>query len=226
MRILMLCDDYYHPGQVPIDGIAPLSQQGFRFDVIKNANDFSCGILNQYPAVLLCKMDEISQTDKGTWKTAAVQDAFKDYVESGGGILAVHSAVVSSREIAALDKMLGCRFLGHPNNSPVTVQPVKQHPVTEGVGMFCETDEHYNIEIFAQDADVLLASYSPAQGEESKYKEEPYFNAPAAIYPAGFVRTQGKGRICVLSPGHLPDVWSNPHFQKLLSNALKWCANK
>jgi len=224
MRVLLICDDYWHPAQTAIDGVIPLEQKGYQFDVIKNANDFSPDMLQKYPVVLICKMDEISQTDKTPWKTSAVQKAFIDYVENGGGLVAVHSATVNGKNTADMDKLIGCDFKGHPNNCPVTVQSVKPHPVTEGVGIFCETDEHYRIEITAPDADILLASYSPAQGEESKYESEPYFNTPAAIYPAGYVRTQGKGRVCVLTSGHLTAVWLNPQFQKLLSNALKWCS--
>jgi type 1 glutamine amidotransferase len=92
--------------------------------------------------------------------------------------------------------------------------------------MFCETDEHYRIEIIAPDVDVLLASYSPPQGEESKYKEDPYFNTPATVCAAGYVRTQGKGRVCVLTPGHLLPVWLNAQFKKLLANALRWTAQR
>jgi type 1 glutamine amidotransferase len=226
MRLLLICDDYYHPGQVAVDGVAPLAQQGFQFDIISNANDFSPGMLKEYPCVMICKMDEVSQTDKQPWKTEEVQKAFVDYVEGGGGLVAVHSATVNGKNTKALDNLIGCRFLGHPNNCPVTVQPVKPHPVTEGVGLFCETDEHYRIEITAPDADILLASYSPPQGEESKYQTEPYFNTPAAIYPAGYVRTQGAGRVCVLTSGHLLPVWLNPQFQLLLANALKWTSGK
>ena len=103
---------------------------------------------------------------------------------------------------------------------------MKPQPVTEGVGQFIETDEHYMIEITSPDADVLLASYSPPQGDDSKRQEEPHYNSPAAIYPAGYVRTQGSGRVCVLTPGHLTAVWLNPQFQKLLSNALIWTSGK
>ena len=225
MKVLLLCDDYWHPGQTGIDGVEPLKQNGFSFKTIKNADDFSIDMLKEYPAVLMCKSDEVSQTDKQPWKTEDVQKAFINYVENGGGLLAVHSAIVNSKNFKALDDMIGCRFIGHPNNCPVTVAPVKPHPITEGVELFCETDEHYRIEITAKDADVLLASYSPPQGDESKYNEEPYFNTPAGIYAAGYVRTQGAGRICVLTPGHLGVVWLNPQFQKLLSNALNWCAS-
>jgi len=224
MKVLLICDDYWHPGQVPIDGAAPLKRNGFQFDIITNANDFSPGMPQKYPVVLLCKCDEVSQADKQPWKTEAIQKAFVDYVEGGGGLLAVHSATVAGKNTEALDKLLGCRFITHPNDCPVTVQPVKQHPVTNGVGMFCEKDEHYRLDV-SPDADILLASYSPAQGEESKYQEDPYHNTQASICPAGFVRTQGKGRVCVLTPGHHLAVWLNPQFQKLLDNALNWCAN-
>jgi type 1 glutamine amidotransferase len=226
MRVLLICDDYWHPGQVPIDGTAPLSQQGFQFDIITNANDFSPEKLSKYPVVLLSKCDEVSKEDRQPWKTEAVQRSFIDYVEGGGGLLVIHTGTVPGKDTDALEKLIGCRFIGHPNACPVTVQPVKPHPVTEGVALFCETDEHYHIEITANDADVLLASYAPAQGEESKYQEDSYNNTPAAICAAGYVRTQGKGRVCVLTPGHNLAVWQNPQFQKLLANALNWCAGQ
>ncbi|MDR1869117.1 MAG: ThuA domain-containing protein [Treponema sp.] len=222
MRVLLICGDYWHPPQTAADGIAPLAQLGFQFDIITNANDFSPGKLKEYPVVILAKCDEVSQEDRQPWKTEAVQKAFVDYVENGGGLVALHSGLVGGKNTETLDKLIGCRFLGHPNNCPVTVQSVKPHHVTESVGMFCETDEHYRIEITAPDADVLLASYSPPQGEESKYQQDPYFNTPASVCAAGYVRTQGKGRVCALTPGHLPPVWLNPQFQRLLANALRW----
>lgn len=226
MRVLLICDDYWHPGQVSIDGAAPLAQHGFQFDVITTANEFLPERLKDYPVVIMSKCDEVSQTDKQPWKTQAVQQAFVDYVEGGGGLVAVHSATVCGKDTKLLDQLLGCRFTGHPNACPVTVAPLKKHPVTEGVSIFCETDEHYRIDIIADDADILLASYSPAQGEESKYQEDPYHNTPASICTAGYVRTQGKGRVCVLTPGHLLPVWLNPQFQQLLTNALNWTSGK
>jgi len=227
MRVLLLCDDYWHPGQIPIDGVAPLAAQGFQFDIIKDAKEFKPDMLSGYPVVLMAKSDQASrEDDKTKWKTGAVQQAFISYVENGGGLLIVHSGAVTGKETEALDRMIGCRFITHPNACPVTVQPIKGHPVTEGVGMFCETDEHYRIEITARDADVLIASYSPSQGEAGKYQEDPYNNTQAWICPAGYVRTQGKGRICVLTPGHLLPVWLNPQYQRTLANALKWCGGQ
>jgi type 1 glutamine amidotransferase len=224
MRVLLLCDDYWHPGQVPVDGVKPLEQHGFRFDIITDTNNFEPETLADYPIVLLCKCDEVSPQNRTSWKTENVQRAFINYVENGGGLLVVHSGTVAGEQTQALDALIGCRFTYHPHDCPVTVQPLKPHPVTEGAGMFCEVDEHYRLEILANDVDIIMASYSPPQGLAEKYDEDPYNNSPACICPAGYVRTQGKGRICVLTPGHHLSVWHNPHFQRTLSNALHWCA--
>ena len=200
--------------QVPIDGVAPLLKQGFKFDVITNANDFNSKMLADYPAVILSKCDEVSQQNNTNWKTDSVQQAFVDYVENGGSLLVIHSGTVAGKHTEKLDRLQGCRFIYHPNSCPVTVQPVKPHPVTEGVGMSCETDEHYRLELLTEDADILIASYSPPQGDASKYEEDPYHNTRSWICPAGFVRSQRKGRVCVLTPGHFLPVWLNEEYQR------------
>ena len=226
MRILLLCDDFHHPGQVAVDGAALLEKQGFQFDVIRDVTNFNPDIFSDYPVILMCKCDHVSQQDQTSWQTETVQQAFVDYVEKGGGLLAVHTALVAGENAGRLERLIGCRFAFHPHECPVTVQPVKPHPITEGVGMFCETDEHYRLAFSASDMDIIMASYSPPQGDAEKYDTAPYDNTPAWISPCGYVRTQGKGRICVLTPGHFLAVWQNPHYQRTLANALYWCAGQ
>ena len=224
MRVLLICDEHYHPGQVAIDGVAPLKEKGYEFDIIKNGRELRLESLADYPVVLLNKSDEASPEDRGSWKTNEVQQAFINYVEGGGGLLVIHGGTVPGKDTQALDKLIGSKFVYHPNAVPVTVEPVKPHPITEGVEMFCEEDEHYHLEFLGTDADILIAAYAPAQGQKEKYQEDPYHNAPQKIAPCGYVRTQGKGRVCVLTPGHNLSVWLNPNFQRTLNNALRWCA--
>ncbi|MCL1843420.1 MAG: ThuA domain-containing protein [Defluviitaleaceae bacterium] len=229
MRILLLCDDFYHPGQIPADGLKPMEAKGFNIDVISDATGFNPEILANYNGVVLCKCDHISQKNKAPWKTPAVQAAFVKYVETGGGLLVVHNGTVPGENengnftTEIIDNLVGCRFVFHPNNCRVTTAILKPHPITEGVEIFHEIDEHYKVKILDSNADILAASYSDAQGDAGKYDTEPYFNSPPCIAPAAYVRTQGKGRVCVLTPGHTLEVWFNPQFQKLLENALRWC---
>ena len=228
MRVLLLCDDFYHPGDVPIRGLEPLKAKGFEIDVIQDAKEFCPDMLKNYAVVIMSKCDHTTQEDKTSWKTDAVQDAFIAYVENGGGLIVTHNGTVAGEtdNTGKLDQLIGSRFAFHPSQTPVTVQPIKPHPVTEGVGMFCETDEHYHLEILACDADILVAAYGPPQGEESMYEADKYNNFPGCIAAAGYVRTQGKGRVCVLTPGHNVEVWLNGEYQRLIENALRWCGGE
>ena len=221
MRVLLLCDDQYHPGRVPIAGMEPLKEKGFSIDVIQDAKMFGPGKLSEYAVVVMSKSDHISNQDHNPWKTGAIQDAFVQYVENGGGLLVSHSGTVAGTHTEKLDKLIGCRFDHHPPQSMVTVQPIKPHPVTDGVGMFYEKDEHYYVEILADDVDILAAAHALLHDEEGKYAVN-----PGGIVPAVYVRTQGKGRVCVLTPGHNTEVWLNADFQRMLTNAIKWCGGK
>jgi len=225
MKLLLLCDDRYHPGDIPTKGVAPLQEKGYSIDIIHDANDFTAESLSSYDVVIMSKCDHVTLQDNSSWKTDAIQAAFVQYVENGGGLLVTHSGLVAgeSDNTGVLDMLIGSRFFYHPNNSQVTAKPLKPHPITTGVGMFTEEDEHYRLEILADDIDILAASYSPPQGDPAKYVAEPYMNDPGCIAPAAYVRTQGKGRVCVLTPGHTHDVWGNSDFQVLLENAVRWC---
>jgi len=222
MRVLLLCDDYWHPGQVPIDGVEPLKERGFQFDIITDATDFKPDILASYPVVILSKCNETTHADKTEWKTFEVQQAFIEYVENGGGLIVIHTGLVCGEHTEALDRLIGSRFTFHPADCPVTVQPIKPHPVVKDVEIFCELDEHYRLEILSDDVNIFMASYSPPQGEDAKVEAEPYHNSGAWIGAAGYSRTQGKGRVCVLTPGHHLAVWHNPQYQRVLENAIRW----
>ena len=226
MKVLLLCDDHYHPGDVPTNGVKPLEAKGFSFDVISDATNFDAANLKNYDCVIMSKCDHISKENNGSWKTTAVQQAFVDYVEAGGGFVVTHNGTVKGENTEIIDRLAGCTFANHPNNCPVTFTPLKPHPITAGVESFVSVDEHYRLDILADDIDILAASYAPAMGDVEKYATEPYFNCPECIAPSAYVRTQGKGRIAVLTPGHDVEVWLNPNFQTLLTNTLHWCAGK
>jgi len=226
MNILLFCDDGYHPGNVPIEGMKPLEKKGYKITAVKDATSFDPGMIKNYDVLVMSKCDNISAENKGSWKTKEVQKSIFEFVENGGGLLVTHNGIVKGDETDLLDNLIGCYFESHPNDCPVTVGMIKPHDITNGVNIFTEIDEHYHLKILRDDVDILAASYAPPQGEKSKYETESYFNAPEFIAPCVLVRTEGKGRVCVLTPGHTLKVWLNSEFQKLLENALVWVANK
>lgn len=204
MRVLMICDDYYHPASVVHAGLDRL--QGYEFDYIEDAGEWSPEKMAEYPVVLFAKSNNITAQNRDPWVTPEVQQAFVDYVRSGRGLLAVHSGTVY-KDMETMRALLGGVFDFHPRQCPVTVQPVAGHPLTQGVAPFTVTDEHYHMIMDDTAADVFATTVS-------EHSEQ----------PGGWTRTEGKGRVGVLTPGHTVEAFTHPSFLRLVTNCLAWCA--
>jgi type 1 glutamine amidotransferase len=209
-RVLVLCDDKWHPARVVRAGVEALGTEDFTFDVIENGHEWSAERMAQYPLVLLAKANQVSAVEDVPWITPDVEEAFLKYVRSGGGLLAVHSGTVV-RELPALKRLLGGAFVQHPPQCEVTVTPQGYHPITVNVEPFSVKDEHYFME-----TDEL---YSYAHAFLTTTSDH-------GAQSGGWLREEGAGRVCVLTPGHNVEVWLHPEFQTLLRNALLWCAGE
>lgn len=201
MKALVLIDDRWHPAAIPREGLAGLGD----FDWIEDGREWSAEKMAAYPVVVLVKANHISATDTTPWADDAVGAAFENYVKSGRGLLVVHSGGSGYEMIPSMRGIPAGAFAHHPPQCPVTVEPVAGHPLCECVEAFTETDEHYFMHFDDPSADVFLRSRSEH-----------------GIQPAGWTREIGKGRVCMITPGHNLEVWLNPAFRRLLENALAW----
>ena len=206
MKILVLCDDYWHPARVPRKGLGELFETGFTFDWIENARDWSPETMRSYPVVILTKSNNVSATDPTGWVTDSVQATFLDYVRSGNGLLAIHSGTAEYDQMRVLRGLLGGVFRHHPEQCPVTVTPLAGHPLSAGSVPFTLKDEHYFMALDDPQADVFMTTTSE-HGEQ----------------PGAWRRVDGSGRVVVLTPGHNLDVWLHASFRTLLLNSLRWC---
>ena len=206
MRILVLCDDYWHPARTARTGLAPLEDAGFAFDWIEHARDWSAQRMAAYPVVILTKSNNVSSFDRSPWVTDEVQAAFRAYVRSGKGLLVIHSGSADYQELPVLRSVLGGVFASHPPQCPVTVIPREGHPLTASSTPFTLQDEHYMMELDDTQADVFVTTTSEH-----------------GTQPGGWTRTEGAGRVCMLTPGHNLPVWLHPSYQTLIHNALRWC---
>ena len=223
-KILVLCDDLWHPAEVIERGIRGLGDGAYSFDVVKSAKDIlTPKRLKQYDAVIIAKSNNVNAANTAPWFEESVTEVgpeeFRAYLERGGGIVFVHSGTcIGERFLGDADERFkkpargmqalhGCTMNGHPlrcNCDIYVTDP--DSPLTEGVGAFTVHDEHYQISDLAGDAQVFLQ----------------WDSAPGGTQPAGWTRKIYGGRIVVLTPGHTLDVWENPEFRKLLVNAIEW----
>jgi type 1 glutamine amidotransferase len=207
MRILVLCDDKWHPVQVVRMGLFGLEDSGFEFDWVEDAKQWSAEQMATYPAVILSKSNNISSMNESPWMTESVQQAFLNYVRRGNGLLALHSGTAGYEQTAVLRALLGGVFREHPEQCQVMVEPLADHPLSDGSQAFTLVDEHYQMDLDDQQVEVFI-----------KTKSE------HGTQPGGWRRYEGDGRVCVLTPGHNLEVWRHPAYQRLIFNALRWCS--
>jgi type 1 glutamine amidotransferase len=207
MKALVFCDDYWHPAHVPREGLGTLTRTEFTFDWIENTRDWLPESMMTYPLAILSKSNNISAADPTGWMTDTIQAVFSAYVHKGNGLLAIHSGTAGYDQIPRLRSLLGGVFRHHPEQCPVTIIPHLDHPLSAGSGSFTVKDEQYVMEMDDPQVDVFMTT-SSEHGRQ----------------PGGWRRTEGQGRVAVLTPGHNLEVWLHPSFQALLLNAARWCS--
>lgn len=207
MKALVFCGDRWHPAVTVRAGLAPLKEDGFEFDYIEDAASWSAARMAGYGLVVLSKANNVSETDHEPWATEAAQADLRDHVRGGNALLVLHSGTAGYRDASILRGLMGGVFIQHPPQCSVTVKPTVGHPLTTGSEPFTVKDEHYFMELDDERADVFLSA-------ESEHGSQ----------PAGWTRTEGTGRVCVLTPGHNLEVWLHPTYQTLMRNGLQWCS--
>lgn len=213
--VLVVCDDLWHPGEVIEMGLQPLEGDEFHFTIVKATKDIlTPERIARYPVLMCCKGNSVTSANTAPWFEEGVTEVcpkeMEEYVRNGGGLLSVH-AFNTSKEDGPQTSLIGNYFLGHPPRCGVDVAITnRDHPITKGVEDFHIRDEHYQITVVAEDAKELFRTRSEKGGDQV----------------GGYTRNMGDGRLCVLTPGHTVDVWYHPQFQRLLSNAIYWCAGR
>ena len=216
MKVLVIAGDRWHPMEVVKKGILEFQDMApdVTYDFIEDAKDMlTPGMLRMYDCVIVGKANVMTHANDSLWMvpgTAEVcEEELRDYILEGGGVMFFHAGGGETKaKSPKWCELTGNSFLGHPDRCEVRVEISGEHEITEGCQGFSERDEHYQLEYLADDLDVFLRSYSDFAKEQA----------------AGYTRTLGKGRICVLIPGHTLAVFRNPEFRKIFLNSVKWCA--
>ncbi len=208
MNVLVLAGDRWHPADVVRAGLKPL-ESCCTFTWQEDASDWDAADLQRFETILLAKSNNVSETVHDPWMTEAVQNQLRDYVRQGGGLLAVHAGTAGYSETRILRALLGGVFDHHPEQCRVEFEPDALSPLTRDLQAFSHLDEHYFMTIDQPDLDIFLTSVSE-HGAQS----------------AGWRRSEGEGRIAVLTPGHNAKVWLDPNMRQLLERTLAWCGGK
>jgi len=105
----------------------------------------------------------------------------------------------------------------------------KTHPVVRGLeGGFTITDETYLCPMFPETFHPLLTTdfVAEAQNFPAQRQTNPDWNPPRAPNYTGWYKAVENSPMVYIQHGHDNTAWSNPAFQTLMLNAIKWAASR
>jgi type 1 glutamine amidotransferase len=212
-RALVLIGDRYHSPIYIRDGLSPaLVRENIPATFIENVEELNADSLKEHQLLIILRdgMNWPNGYDKPAvkWMTDAQQQAIWDFVNNGGGFLALHNAQGIYPPGGLYYKLFGGDYGGHPKPYTFTVRVEnKNHPITAGVEDFQVFDEQHMVKYYLDREHLLLRSIAPDNTESQ----------------AGWWRDVGKGRFAYLAPGHTPESLGHPMMQRLIRNAMNWC---
>jgi type 1 glutamine amidotransferase len=197
--------------------------KGWSVVVTENGAVFNPAQLSRFQAV-------VWNSVSGDVLTPAQRQAFKDYLEGGGGFVGVHGAGgdPSYRWRWYVETLIGAQFIGHtmwPHEQPGTLHvEAPAHPVMAGLPrIWPRREEWYSFDrsVRAKGYQVLLTL------DEATYQPHGLFRediSMGADHPLVWAHCVGKGRALYSALGHFAASYAEPLHRRLLTNAVAWAA--
>lgn len=153
--------------------------------------------------------------------------ARQDFVarlKEGKGLVVTHHAIANYQAWPEYERIIGAKYYLEPTvrdgvrkersqwlhdvQFRVAVAD-KDHPVTRGVSDFDIHDETYNLFDVAPEVTVLLTTKEVTSGPK-----------------LAWAKTYAGARVVYLQLGHDHFAYENPHYRKILANAIAWTARR
>jgi uncharacterized protein len=191
----------------------------------ENGATFDPAILSRFDAVVFNNVS-------GDVFTPKQRQAFKDFIEQGGGFVGVHGAGgdMSYDWKWYVNDVIGAQFKGHPmdpqfQKATLRVED-KAHAATIGLPDAWErTDEWYSFEKSPRKPGVnILATL-----DETTYSPKGMFGQDLVMgkdHPIVWWHCVGKGRVLYSALGHTAASYDEENYRNMLKGAIKWALAK
>ena len=209
---------YIHENiQTSVDAIKQMgAENGFTVDHSDDPKVFTPANLKQYAAIVF------SNSNNEAFENDEQREAFKAYIQGGGGFVGIHSASGSERQWPYFWSVLGGKFVRHPKMQKFTVR-VKdaKHPATSGLPATFEwEDECYYTDNLNPALKPLLVT-DPAKIDDPKKAEYPGDRFGDSL-PLAWYQTFDGGREFYTALGHKKEHYSDPLLRQHILGGILW----
>lgn len=197
---------------------------GWGYFQTENGATFNAQILSRFDAVVFNNVS-------GDVFTPGQRQAFKAWLENGGGFVGIHAAGDNSHKGWPWyqNEVIGARFTQHtmePQFQKATVHVEDPaHPATQGLpASWQQTEEWYSFEKSPRSKGYgVLVSV-----DEDTYNPEGMLGKDLRMgdHPMVWKHCKGKGRVLYSAFGHRAEAYSEPEHRRLLANATAWALRR
>lgn len=201
IRVLFLGDNGLHRPYARAKEVLPvLAERGVDVFYTADVGELNAERLDDYHVLFLYN-NQARVTDEQF-------HAMSQFVENGGGLVAVHSASASFQNSEPFIKLVGAAFKSHGTGTFSASRVAADHPAIAGVPSFESWDETY-----------VHTKHNPVNRTVLEVRREGDHEEPWT-----WVRTHGGGRVFYTAWGHDERTWTNEGFQQLLLQGIRWSA--
>lgn len=192
------------------------AENGFEVEASDDPKVFTGENLKRFKALVF------SNSNNEAFENDGQREAFRRYVEGGGGFVGIHSASGSERQWPYYWSVVGGKFVRHPKFQKFVVRVVDpDHPATRGLPASFEwTDECYYHDHINPAIKPLLVT-DPARLDDPKKEEYPGDRFGDAL-PLAWHHEVGKGRAFFTALGHAKEHYSNPLLLRQILGGIQW----
>lgn len=196
------------------------AESHFSVDTSDSPEVFTDANLNQYAALVF------SNSNNEAFTSDDQRAAFKRYIRSHHGFVALHSASGSERSWPYYWEVVGGKFAEHPVLQTFIVHVVNPgSPITKGLSTdFSWTDECYFTDHQSADIRPLLTTdRTKLRGLDKMNRTDPK-TYPNPL-PLAWTQTFDGGREFYLALGHRKEDYANPILYNLIRRGILWSIN-
>ena len=196
------------------------AERGFDVDVSDDPASFTDANLARYAALIF------SNSNNEAFSSDAQRDAFRTYIQGGGGFVAIHSASGSERSWPYFWSVLGGKFVRHPvlQTFQVHVTDSSFAAVRGLPGDFAWTDECYFLDHLNPGIHpVLVTDRTALKGLSALKIDVDSFPNPLPL--AWYHRFDG-GREFYIALGHRKEDYANPVLYGVIERGIMWAMTK
>ncbi|HSF44699.1 MAG TPA: ThuA domain-containing protein [Chitinophagaceae bacterium] len=196
-------------------------KHGFKTEVSGDPSVFNENNLARFNIVVF------ASTNNNAFNTDEQRVAFRRFVESGGGVVGLHSVMGTERAWTWFKNMLGGTFSWHASNQVYKIRNIKpKHPAVEGVPLVWEKkDECYFAKEMYPGIEVLMAHDITTLDQKQAAEIAKNAGLYNVLYPAVWYHNFDGGHIWISQLGHDIANYTDPVFVNHIYQGLKYIAS-